>query len=192
MATETTFIMNDDLDPRISTGVETVTFHNPLDGTKMEIELGEANRKHFAAHLDKLVKYIAAARVVEAPKTEAKANKAAKGETAAIREWARANGFEVGLRGRIKPEIVEAFNKAQTVVVASTEQEPVEASENDTEAVEQVKPTSEVAEVENVSQEASEPVSVEDDNEAFKEFLQSAMNENGEISAASLAKAENV
>lgn len=33
-------------------------------------------------------------------------------QLAAIREWARGNGFEVSERGRIKAEIVEAYNAA--------------------------------------------------------------------------------
>lgn len=101
----------DDLDNRIQSGVETVTFFDPTTGQKREIELGEANRKHFANHLEKLGKYLEASRLVETakPKAAAKAN----GEQAKIRAWAKANGFEIGDRGRIKAEIVDAYNKAQ-------------------------------------------------------------------------------
>lgn len=126
--------MNDDLDSRIENGVETVTFFDPTTGEKREIELGEANRKHLAAHLAKLEKYIAASRVVEAPapatKPKAAAKSANKGELALIREWAKANGYQIGDRGRIKAEIQEAYRKAQgTVPAAEVVSEPVKSNE---------------------------------------------------------------
>lgn len=34
-------------------------------------------------------------------------------EAGTIRQWARENGFEVGQRGRLKPEVKEAFAAAQ-------------------------------------------------------------------------------
>lgn len=111
MATVTEVILSDSLDERIKNGVETVTFYHPLTGQKLEIELGEANRKHFDNHLEKLTKYIDAAREVEA--APAKAVKAQAGEQAKIREWAKLNGYEVGDRGRIKAEIVGAYYAAQ-------------------------------------------------------------------------------
>jgi hypothetical protein len=126
--------MNDDLDSRIENGVETVTFFDPATGEKREIELGEANRKHFAAHLAKLEKYIAASRVVEVPapatKPKAAAKSANKGELALIREWAKANGYQIGDRGRIKAEIQEAYHKAQgTVPAAEVASEPVKVAD---------------------------------------------------------------
>lgn len=110
MATIEKIILTDSLDERIQNGVETVTFYDPNTGEKREIELGEANRKHFANHLEKLVKYIDASRIVETAKP-AKAAPKANGEQAKIREWAKANGYPIGDRGRIKAEIVEAYNK---------------------------------------------------------------------------------
>nr|WP_330359970.1 histone-like nucleoid-structuring protein Lsr2 [Mycobacteroides abscessus] len=37
---------------------------------------------------------------------------ASKEQLAAIRQWARKNGYEVSDRGRIKAEVVEAFEAA--------------------------------------------------------------------------------
>lgn len=114
MATLTTVILTDSLDERIKNGVEDVVFFNPLTGEKLEIQLGEANRRHFANHLEKLAKYVDAATVVEVPVVENKPKATtAKGELALIREWAKTNGFSVGDRGRIKADIVDAYHKAQ-------------------------------------------------------------------------------
>jgi Lsr2 len=33
--------------------------------------------------------------------------------TAEIRAWGQANGFAVGLKGRLRPDVIEAFNAAQ-------------------------------------------------------------------------------
>ena len=37
----------------------------------------------------------------------------ADANTAEIRAWGQANGFTVGLKGRLRPDLVEAFNAAQ-------------------------------------------------------------------------------
>jgi len=128
MATQTTFILSDDLDPRVQSGVETVTFYDPTTGRQLEIELGEANRKHLAAHIEKLAKYVGVARDVTPVPT--KAVTAQKGNQAKIREWAQANGYTVGDRGRIKAEIVNAYNVAHNEAVTPVESapEPVEAA----------------------------------------------------------------
>lgn len=115
MATQTSYLLNDDLDARIANGVETVTFFDPTTGEKREIELGEANRKHFANHLEKLQKYIDASRVVEAPKPAKAVKTGSKSDLTKVREWAQANGYKVGDRGRIKAEIMDAYNKANPV-----------------------------------------------------------------------------
>jgi hypothetical protein len=122
MATSITYVRTDSLDPRIASDVEDVVFFNPLTGEKLEIQLGTANRKHFENHLAKLEKYIGAAEVVEVP-APVKAKPAAKatGELALIREWARANGFTVGDRGRIKAEIKDAYYAAQVVTQPDAE-----------------------------------------------------------------------
>jgi hypothetical protein len=158
MATQIIVNLSDSLDERIKSGVETVTFYHPLTGEKLEIELGEANRKHFSNHVDKLQKYIDAAEVVveEVPAAKPKAVK--NNDTAKIREWARANGFEIGDRGRIKAEIMTAYTAAHEVIVTNAENQVQEPSETVAEA----EATPELAETENSAQDSDEMVSEAD------------------------------
>ena len=156
MATVTTVILSDSLDERIKSGVETVTFFHPVTGAKMEIELGEANRGHFANHLQKLDKYFAAATVVETPVKATKPAPKADGELAKVRKWAQENGYAVGDRGRIKAEIVEAYKAAQTVTVPQVDTEPVV----EVESAQVVEPTdAEILEVAHEGQDAKAELS---------------------------------
>jgi hypothetical protein len=93
-------------------GGERVEFS--LRGATYQIDLSSAN----AAKLDKVLKpYLdAAMKVGSARSRRIKASGNGKGSSteqlAAIREWARKNGYEVSDRGRIKAEIVDAFETA--------------------------------------------------------------------------------
>lgn len=86
-----------------------------LRGVAYQIDLSSAN----VAELDKALKpFVAAAMKVRGARN-ARSAKAANGngpvskeQLAAIREWARKNGYEVSDRGRIKAEIVGAFEAA--------------------------------------------------------------------------------
>jgi hypothetical protein len=84
-----------------------------LRGVEYRIDLSTAN----SAKLDKALKpFIAAAQKVggtrrrKAPKSAARSRTATKDQLAAIREWARKNGYEVSGRGRIKADIVDAYH----------------------------------------------------------------------------------
>ena len=85
-------------------------------GADYQIDLSAAN----IAKLEKALKpYIDAAAKVRAggrarrTKLNGSANgKASPEQLSAIRDWARKNGHEVADRGRIKAEIVEAFDAA--------------------------------------------------------------------------------
>lgn len=83
-------------------------------GVDYQIDLSSAN----AAKLDKaLTPYIDAAAKVRGGGRGRRSKAGGSGRTspeqlAAIREWARKNGHEVADRGRIKAEIVEAFEAA--------------------------------------------------------------------------------
>ena len=125
--------LTDSLDERVSTGVETVVFYHPVFGTKHEIELSEKNREHFANHLAKLDKYFEASRLVEDAKPEPKAT-AAKSDLSKVREWAKLNGYEVGDRGRIKAEIVKAYNTALVLGEPETQKE-LDEQDNDSVSV---------------------------------------------------------
>lgn len=153
MATREIVTLTDSLDPRISNGVETVTFFHPVFGTKLEIELSEKNREHFANHLNKLSKYIDASRdVTPQPEPVVVRTSSRANDLTAVREWARANGFTVGDRGRIKAEIIQAWETAMVMGPAET------PAEQDTETVDET-PQDEVESAE--SNEENAPVEAE-------------------------------
>ncbi len=121
MATMTTVTLVDDLDGSEASG--SVSF--ALDGASYEIDLSENNAEKLR---DALAGYVASARRVDGgrrgpgrPKAAvAKPAKASRGgrtapdreQTAAIREWARSNGFEVSERGRLSATVLSAFEAA--------------------------------------------------------------------------------
>lgn len=92
-------------------GGERVEFS--LRGVEYQIDLSATN----VAKLDKVLKpYLdAAMRLRGARGRRAKGagrGVASREQLAAIRDWARKNGYEVSDRGRIKAEIMEAFEAA--------------------------------------------------------------------------------
>ncbi|MFC9591533.1 Lsr2 family protein [Streptomyces sp. NPDC056944] len=112
MAQKTVVILTDDLEG--GEADETVAF--ALDGKSYEIDLSTGN----ADELRKLLEpYLAAGRktgrVTSAGRVRPIASKAAVGsssDTAAIRAWAKENGFEVNERGRVPADIKAAYEKA--------------------------------------------------------------------------------
>ena len=96
MAQKVRIILEDDLDG--GPADETIRFG--LDGAHYEIDLSSAN----------------AARLRDAIRTRAPRGTAApvkrNPETAAIREWAKANGHKVSDRGRIHQDIQDAYYEA--------------------------------------------------------------------------------
>ncbi|MGG5258963.1 histone-like nucleoid-structuring protein Lsr2 [Phycicoccus avicenniae] len=113
MAKKVQVLLVDDVDKE-SAADETVTF--ALDGVSYEIDLTSAN----AAKLrDALAVWIGHA---ERTGGRRSAGRAASGSTgkgprrdvSAIREWARANGYDVSERGRISTEVQEAYEKANS------------------------------------------------------------------------------
>lgn len=100
----------DDLDGEPGGDVSTITFG--LDRVNYEIDLNEVNA---AALRDALAEYVAVAR-----RTGGRIKRGAgsgvvgrSSDAAAIREWARSQGHELGERGRIPSHIVEAFRAAE-------------------------------------------------------------------------------
>jgi hypothetical protein len=89
---------------------ETVSF--ALDGSRYEIDLSADN----AARLrDTLAVYIASARRsaragVRPDGTPRRGTRADREQTAAIRQWARNNGHQIGDKGRLPSHIVEAYH----------------------------------------------------------------------------------
>ncbi len=115
MAQQTTVRFIDDLDGSDASG----TFDFSIDGRQYQIDLSDEN----AAKLrDALAPYIGAARKAggrgrgRAPRQPAVAEKSSRSHrdvTAAIREWARANGHKVNDRGRISKSVMEAYQAAE-------------------------------------------------------------------------------
>lgn len=86
---------------------ETVTF--ALDGARYEIDLSVEN----AAKLrETLAVHIANGRPTPRRSESAsrRMTRADREQTAAIRAWARANGFEIGVKGRIPTMVIDAYN----------------------------------------------------------------------------------
>lgn len=109
MAQKVQVLLVDDLDG--GQADETVTFG--LDGVSYEIDLTTDNAKALRESLSRFIdnaRRSAGARGVQRGKARGRANGAA-GNTAEIREWAKANGHKVSERGRIPQSVVEAFEQ---------------------------------------------------------------------------------
>ena len=90
-----------------------------MDGQDYEIDLSEKNAEKFRTAL---APFIEKSRTVERPaimtlapvRTGRRQSSGGSGrdDIAQIRAWAEAQGMEVNARGRIKKEIIDAFDKA--------------------------------------------------------------------------------
>jgi hypothetical protein len=112
MAMVTRTFKTDDLD-NSEDDVRTVRF--ALDKINYEIDLSAANDTRLR---DALARFVNAATEVKNKPAPGRGRKTAAGtrpdkeQTQAIREWARANGYQVSERGRISVTIQEAFAAA--------------------------------------------------------------------------------
>lgn len=107
MAQRVQVILEDDIDGGDAT--ETVTFG--LDGVTYEIDL---NDKNASALRDALAGYVGAGRRVAGRRSSgSSSSRSNSNELAKIREWARANGFDVSDRGRISKKVRDAYAKAK-------------------------------------------------------------------------------
>lgn len=118
MAQKVQVILVDDVDGGDAS--ETVTFG--LDGVSYEIDLNDDN----AAKLrDALATWVGHARRVAGRSTGGRRRSASSGssasssgsakggtDTAAVRAWARENGYEVSERGRIAADVLAAYEAA--------------------------------------------------------------------------------
>ena len=121
----------DDLDGEPGEDVSTVTF--ALDRVNYEIDLNAAKAE---ALRDALAEYIAAARRSggRIRRGARPATAGRSGDAAAIREWARAQGHELGERGRIPSHIVDAFRAAERGGESSTRVRTAAATKTSTRA----------------------------------------------------------
>lgn len=113
MAQKVVVELVDDLDGTVSDDINTVRFG--LDGVEYEIDLTEENANRLR---DELADFITAARRTGgrirrgAPRSGAGTRPTADRErTRAIREWARAHGYELAERGRIPADIITATTR---------------------------------------------------------------------------------
>lgn len=107
MAQKVKIILIDDLDG--GEADETVRFG--LDGVQYEIDLSSTHAEELRSALST---YVSAARRESQPKQRQSAPPASRNQEAAqIREWAKANGYNVSSRGRVNSEIIEAYRAAQ-------------------------------------------------------------------------------
>lgn len=84
-----------------------------LRGVDYQIDLSAANVAKLNDHLKPFIEAAAKVGGVRGRRSKVSSNgKAPKEQLAAIREWARKNGHEVSDRGRIKSEIIDAFEAA--------------------------------------------------------------------------------
>ncbi|MHC0431873.1 histone-like nucleoid-structuring protein Lsr2 [Streptomyces sp. O3] len=109
MAQKVQVLLVDDLDG--GEADETVTF--ALDGKQYEIDLSTANAEKLRGALESYVKggRRTGGRVGRG-KGRAATAAAGSQDTAQIRAWAKANGYEVNDRGRVPASIREAYEKA--------------------------------------------------------------------------------
>ena len=107
MAQRVNVVLVDDLDG--SDAEETVAF--AIDGSEYEIDLSSAN----AAKLrDALASYVGHGRRVggRRRRTPVRGHGKVEASAAEVREWARANGWDVPDRGRVAGEVRDAYDAA--------------------------------------------------------------------------------
>lgn len=110
MARKVEVTLVDDLDG--GEAEETVAFG--LDGTRYEIDLSSSNAEKLR---DTLTKFIDAARRDKGGRQPVRvvARKAVAGpNTSDVREWAKAQGYEVSERGRVANDLIVKFQEANT------------------------------------------------------------------------------
>jgi len=104
----------DDIDGTLLEVGEGETVHFSLNGAAYEVDLTTAHADELR---EILAPYIKAGRRAGAGGTARAASPRRRasrggGETTAIREWAKANGYTVSDRGRISADVVAAYNAA--------------------------------------------------------------------------------
>lgn len=111
MAKKVQITLVDDLDKE-SPADETVSFS--LDGVSYEIDLTAANAGKLRDDLAVWIGHAERTGGRRSTKSRGTTGSGGRADVAAIREWARANGFTVSDRGRISAEVREAYAKANS------------------------------------------------------------------------------
>jgi hypothetical protein len=103
MATQTITQVTDDLDG--SKNAEPVSF--AYDGVTYTIDLSTKNK----TALSKLLKpYIDAGHKVSGRTTKSPRRSAGRTDLAAVREWAKSNGYTVSERGRVAADVIGGYD----------------------------------------------------------------------------------
>jgi len=112
------FILTDDLD-ETTEAVQTIYY--TVDGQEYEIDLSEENLQRFHAALEPFVsKSREVERQTAAPARRARGDGrrrsggSGRDDIAQIRTWAESQGMDVSARGRIKKEIIDAYDQAHS------------------------------------------------------------------------------
>lgn len=128
MAQQMTVHYVDDLDGSEATA--TVPFG--VDGYTYEIDLSDENAMKLR---DALAPFVEAARHVSGRKPTRPGGtapaKADPGQTRAMREWARSNGFKVSDRGRVPSEVIKAYHSRDAAKPATTDTVKGDATPSD-------------------------------------------------------------
>lgn len=104
MARQVRVILTDDIDG--SEGARTVEFS--LEKTSYTIDLSEANIAKLESALAPFVAKAERRRKSPAGRKSA-AGKSSTGGSAVVREWARAQGYEISDRGRVPAVVLQAY-----------------------------------------------------------------------------------
>jgi len=107
-------ILSDDFTGEESEDVSTVTYS--FENKYYEIDLSE---KSAAAFEKLLAKHIEKSREITAANAISRFRENEDSELKAMREWARANGYDVGDRGRLSDEIKTKYHQAVSELMAS-------------------------------------------------------------------------
>jgi Lsr2 len=78
-----------------------------VNGTTYAMDLGPTNRAAVVEALQPFIAHAQTKRTARAARSGGKAH--GSGDVAALRNWARSNGFEIGDRGRIPQNVRDAY-----------------------------------------------------------------------------------
>ncbi len=111
MAQRVQILLEDDVDG--SEAAETVNFG--VDGVTYEIDLSEENAAQLRDDFSQWIEHARRVRGRRQTGTRSGGGSARAGRTdlAKVREWGRANGYQVSDRGRVSAEVQEAYAKAK-------------------------------------------------------------------------------
>jgi hypothetical protein len=101
----------DDVDGH-SPAEETVGFG--IDGTSYEIDLTSERAAELRASLHQWARYARRAAASRTKHPGAHNDKAGRQRLAAIRQWARAHGHDIGNRGRIPRALIDSYTAAHS------------------------------------------------------------------------------